>query len=59
MTDWKLKARALGLTIPDDQLEKTVAPLAALEPMFEKLASRLKPEVEPAAIFDPAPQEPE
>jgi hypothetical protein len=57
MTDWKLKACALGIELPDEELERTVAPLAKLEPVFAKLASSLTPEIELAPVFDAAGEE--
>jgi hypothetical protein len=54
VTDWKAVAKARGLGIPDQDLERTVAPLTALEETFRQLAQQLRPEDEPAALFDPA-----
>jgi hypothetical protein len=53
MTDWKAIAQALTLGIPEAELGRTVAPVAALEPVFQKLASTLTPGEEPAVVFDP------
>jgi hypothetical protein len=57
MTDWKAMAQALGLPIPEADLARTAAALGALEPAFERLAATLTPDVEPASIFDPAPED--
>jgi hypothetical protein len=59
MTDWKLKARALGMELPDEELDRTVAPLAKLEPVFARLVSSLTPAVELAPVFDAGTEESE
>jgi hypothetical protein len=57
MTDWKLMARAAGLPLSDADVDRTVAPLAPLEPLLRKAAAQsLTPSVEPATIFNPAPE---
>lgn len=58
VTDWKAAARALGLDLPETELDRVVAPVAALEAVFRRYAAALTPEVEPAAIFDPSPKDP-
>lgn len=53
MKDWKAIAK---LTIPDltaQEVERLVAPLAALEESFRPLARTLAPDQEPATGFHP------
>jgi hypothetical protein len=57
MTDWKALARASGLSLSDQELERVVVPLETLEPAIQRFASRLAPEVEPAPVFDPSLEE--
>ncbi len=53
MTDWKRIAQARGLNIPAEDLERTLAPLIALEQAFRPLTACLRPEDEPAAVYRP------
>jgi hypothetical protein len=48
MPDWKAIARARGLQIPPDELDRTVAPLEEIEEIFRSLIPELAPENEPA-----------
>jgi hypothetical protein len=57
MTDWITMARALALEIPETDLNRTVAPLAALEPVFHRLTATLTPGDELALVFDPAAED--
>jgi hypothetical protein len=57
MTDWKAVALALGIDMPEIDLERTFAPLTSLEPAFERAAASLESGVEPAVVFNPAPEE--
>lgn len=52
MTDWKCMARALGFELSDEDLTRTVAPLENLEPVLARMSDRVKPESDPAVIFD-------
>ena len=54
--DWKTMARASGLAIPDEELERITAPLDRLEADFRPLADSLEPDEEPAIVFHPAPK---
>jgi 5'-3' exonuclease len=56
MTDWKLLAEAQHLDIPADELGRVTAPLAALEAAIQALTADLRPELEPAVVFDPSPE---
>ncbi|HLY17825.1 MAG TPA: hypothetical protein VKR61_11415 [Bryobacteraceae bacterium] len=49
--DWKKIARASGLPIPDEALERITPTLDALEADFRRLARDLPPEAEPAPVF--------
>lgn len=51
-------AQALGIDFDEAGLARMVAPLVALEPVFQKIAGTLTPDAEPATIFDPAPEDP-
>jgi hypothetical protein len=59
MTDWKAVAHAVGLDLNEADLARVVAPLTALEPVFQKIAGTLTPDAEPATIYEPAPEDPE
>jgi len=48
MRDWKSIARAQGLQIPADEIDRTLAPLAEVEEIFRSLIPELAPENEPA-----------
>ena len=51
MTDWKALAQARGLAIPANDLDRTVAPLKALEETFRPLVRDLTPDLEPCTLF--------
>jgi hypothetical protein len=57
MTDWKAIALARGLQMPDDQLERLCATLAALEAAFQPLKERIPHHTEPAVLFQCRPEE--
>jgi hypothetical protein len=48
MRDWKALAKAQGVEIPADELERAVAPLNEMEEIFRSLIPELSPEIEPA-----------
>jgi hypothetical protein len=50
MRDWKAIAKAQGLQIPADEIDRTLAPLAEIEDIFRSLIPELAPENEP--VFD-------
>jgi len=47
MKDWKSIAQAHGLNLPARDLDRIVAPLAALEKTFDPLVAELTPDMEP------------
>ena len=49
--DWKLIAQGLSLPIPAADLERTIAPLNALEAAFRPMAATLTPDVETSTIY--------
>lgn len=49
MKDWKAIALASGLEVSGEEMERIVAPLAALEKAFRPLTKDLPPELEPAS----------
>jgi hypothetical protein len=51
MRDWTLLAKAGGLEIPPQELDRLVPPLKALEEAFRPLVQGLTPDMEPAAAF--------
>ena len=51
MKDWRAIAKAGGLEIGDQELDRIAAPLQALEETFRPLAKGLKAEDEPATGF--------
>jgi hypothetical protein len=51
VNDWRAIAEASGLDLPDAELERIVAPLAALEEALRPLVKDLPPELEPALAF--------
>lgn len=57
MTDWKAVALVLGIDTPEKDLERTFAPLTSLEAAFGRAAASLESGVEPAVVFDPAPED--
>lgn len=57
MTDWKAVARAHGLQIPDDQIERIAPTLNGLEEIFRPLPTRLPHETEPAVRFGVTPED--
>lgn len=48
MKDWKAIARASGLEIPAEELDRIVSPLDALEEAFRPLMKHLSADLEPA-----------
>jgi hypothetical protein len=48
MRDWKALAKAQGIDIPAEELERAVAPLNEMEEIFRSLVRDLSPEIEPA-----------
>ncbi len=53
MKDWKSIASANELQIPDADLERSRAPLEALEAAFRPLAATIPHETEPAVMYQP------
>ena len=51
MTDWKAIARARGIDIPANELERTLRPLESLEETFRPMVRHLGPADEPAIVF--------
>lgn len=51
MRDWKSIAKASGLNLSGQELDRTVAPLAALEEAFRPLTKELPPDLEPILEF--------
>ncbi|HZL57464.1 MAG TPA: hypothetical protein VFC21_10300 [Bryobacteraceae bacterium] len=51
MTDWTALARARGLDIPDEALERIAPSLAGLEASFRPLTAKLPFGIEPAVIL--------
>ena len=47
MTDWAAVARARGMEIPQDEMERLAKPLAGLEETFRPLLKGLTPLMEP------------
>ena len=47
MTDWAAIARARGLDLSPDELERLTKPLASLEETFRPLLKQLTPLMEP------------
>lgn len=54
--DWKTIARANGLPIPDEDLDRIQPALDALEKDFRPLVASLSPSTEPAVIFQATPE---
>ncbi len=50
MKDWKAIARASGLRVPDDQLERIATTLDGLEAAFRPLVKDLPAALEPATF---------
>lgn len=50
MRNWKLLASALGLGVPDAELDRVAGPLDALEAAFRPMAGKIPPETEPAYV---------
>ncbi|MBZ5626676.1 MAG: hypothetical protein LAQ69_49545 [Acidobacteriia bacterium] len=48
MKDWKAIARASGLDVSAEELDRIAGPLDALEEAFRPLVKDLTPDVEPA-----------
>jgi hypothetical protein len=51
MTDWKALARARGLEIPEEEIDRIAPALDQLERSFRPLAATIPEEVEPAVMF--------
>ena len=51
MKDWVTIAKSHGLDLPARELDRIAQPLAALEEIFQPLAKKLTPDVEPAFEF--------
>ncbi len=51
MTDWNVLARARGLDIPADAVERIAPSLQALEDAFRPLLTKLTHSVEPAVTL--------
>jgi hypothetical protein len=51
MKDWKAVAHAVIPGIPEEELDRLLIPLAALEETFRPLVRQLTPEVEPVTEF--------
>ncbi len=47
MTDWKAVAKARGVEIPDEEMERVTGPLESLERVFRPLAGNLPASLEP------------
>jgi len=56
MKNWKLLAAAQNLEIPDSDLARIIPALDALEAVFRPLAANIPPQIEPAVIFQCAPE---
>lgn len=54
MTDWNALARARGLNIPADAVERIAPSLEALEASFRPLPTKLTHSVEPALTLSEA-----
>ncbi|HLK63415.1 MAG TPA: hypothetical protein VKU19_08245 [Bryobacteraceae bacterium] len=48
MKDWKAIAKASGLGVPEDELDRVIGPLDTLEEAFRPLVKQLTVDVEPA-----------
>ncbi len=59
MKDWRLVARAVGLQIPDEELERVAKSLDGLETVFRPLTAQLHPGVDEAVIFVAPREKPE
>ena len=51
MKNWKAMARAAGLGIPEDQLERIAPSLDGLEAAFAPTRGTIPDEIEPATLF--------
>jgi hypothetical protein len=51
MTDWGAIAKARGIEIPAQDLDRIAPPLDALEQAFRPLVKDLPPDLEPAVEF--------
>jgi hypothetical protein len=56
MKDWQLMAKALGLDISDQEMDRLKPALDSLEAAFRPLTARIPGEVEPAVIFRCLPE---
>ena len=57
MKNWKLIASGLNLGIPEEDLEKILPTMDALEASFRPLVADIPHETEPAVIFHLPPEE--
>jgi hypothetical protein len=57
MKNWKLLATDLRLSIPDEDLERIIPAMDALEAAFRPLVTDIPHETEPAVIFHVDPEE--
>ncbi len=57
MKNWKLAASGMNLGIPEDDLDRIVPVMEALESAFRPLAAGIPHETEPAVIFRLPPEE--
>lgn len=51
MRDWKSIAKANGVSLSGQELDRAVAALAALEEVFRPLTKNLPPDLEPVLEF--------
>jgi hypothetical protein len=59
MKNWKQAAAALGLDIPEAEVENIAPGLDALEKAFRPLTTKIPIETDPAIAFAAAPEEAE
>jgi hypothetical protein len=51
VTDWRLKAEAMGIEMTEQEVAIAESRLAALEKKLDEMASRIEPGDDPAVIF--------
>ena len=54
--DWEALAKARGIEIPSEQLDRVIEPLRALEKRFRPLAAALSFDLDPATTFCADPE---
>lgn len=59
MKDWSLLARAMGLQIPAEEMERISKALDSLEAVFRPLAAQLHPGVDGAVTYIAPLEKPE